>query len=81
MTTIIIENLSTMELITINTDKHFLDAIEDALYIQWELTPCAGRCSWAYPFRRGDKVKFSYHEREFVKVWMDLDGKVWVKDI
>ena len=81
MKTITIENLSTCEVLTIQTNDHLLDAIEDALYIQWELTPCTNRCSWAFPFHRGECVKFSFHRVEFVKVWMDQDGKVWVKNI
>ena len=76
-----IEFLNTCERLTITTAQHLLDSIEDALYIHQELTPCTNRCSWAFPFLRGEKVKFTYHNCEFVLVWMDAQGKVWVKDI
>ena len=81
MKNITIENLSTCEILTLTTEEHLLNTIEDALYIQWELTPCTNRCSWAYPFLRGEKVRFSFHKVEFVQVWQDKDGKVWVKNI
>ena len=76
-----IEFLDTLEKLTNTTTDHLLDSIEDNLYIHQELTPCVNRCSWAYPFLRGEKVKFTYHNCEFVWVWMDAQGKVWVKDI
>lgn len=81
MKTITIENLSTLEILTIRTEDHLLSAIEDAIYIQWELVPGTNRVSWAYPFLRGKKVRFTYHNCEFSWVWMDENGKVWVKDI
>lgn len=55
--------------------------VEEQLYILWELTPCANRCSWAYPFLRGERVKFTYHNCEFVWVWLDEQGQILVKDI
>lgn len=61
--------------------EHLLDKLEEVLFIMQELTPCTNRCSWAFPFLRGEKVKFTYHNCEFVHVWMDAQGKVWVKDI
>ena len=76
-----IEFLNTLEKLTVTTEDHLLNSIEESLYIHQELTPCTNRCSWAYPFLRGEKVKFTYHNCEFVLVWMDAQGKVWVKDI
>ena len=81
MKTITFENLSTLEIVAVQTDDHLMDAIQDTLYIQWELTPCTNRCAWAYPLLRGEPVKFTFHNVEFVKVWIDQDGKVWIKDI
>lgn len=73
--------LNTMETFTITTTDNLLDSIEDNLYIQQELTPCANRCTWESQFMQGEKVKFTYHNCEFVHVWMDNQGKVWVKNI
>lgn len=81
MKTYKIENLSTMEIAEVHTEDNLCSSVEEQLYILWELTPCANRCSWAYPFLRGERVKFTYHNCEFVWVWLDTEGKVWVKDI
>lgn len=63
------------------TPGQFLDAIEDALYVQWELTPAGGRLDWAYPFHRGEKVKFTFHGTTTALVWRDANGVVRVKEI
>lgn len=55
--------------------------VEEQLYILWELTPCLPRLSWAYPFLRGERVKFTYHRCEYVWVWMDKEGNIFTKDI
>jgi hypothetical protein len=55
--------------------------VEEVLYTQWELTPCTNRCSWAYPFLRGEKVRFSFHGTNTVLVWQDATGTIRVKDI
>ena len=76
-----IKNLSTMEVAEVHTEDNLCSSVEEQLYILWELTPCTNRCSWAYPFLRGDKVKFTYHRCEFVKVWIDKNDIVYVEDI
>lgn len=81
MKTFTLENLSTCEILEVPYEGALCAALEEQLYIWWELTPCTNRVTWAYPFLRGDKVKFSYHNCEFVQVWMDKDGKIWVRDI
>jgi hypothetical protein len=81
MKTYQIENLSTCEIAEVHTEDNLCSSVEEQLYILWELTPCTNRVSWAYPFLRGERVKFTYHNCEFVWVWMDKEGKVWVKDI
>ena len=82
MKTYTIENLSTLEIVTITTADHICDMVEDTLEAQWSLRPSTGRVSWAYPFLRGEYVKFHRNNRtEFVRVWRDTEGKIWVKDI
>lgn len=63
------------------TPGQFLDEVERVLYTQWELTPATNRVSWAYPFHRGEKVKFAFHGDVTVFVWQDATGVVRVKDI
>jgi hypothetical protein len=46
-----------------------------------ELTPCINRVSWAYPFLRGEKVQFAYNNCEFVKVWIEKENVIYVKNI
>lgn len=61
--------------------EHFLDKLEEVLYIMQELTPCTNRCSWAFPFLRGEAVRFTYHKCEFVTVQLMNNQKIIVKDI
>lgn len=63
------------------TPGQFLDEVEEVLYTQWDLTPCVGRVSWAYPFLRGEKVRFSFHGTNTVLVWRDAAGVIRVKEI
>lgn len=63
------------------TPGQFLDEVERVLYTQWELTPATNRVSWAYPFHRGEKVKFAFHGTPTAFVWRDATGVVRVKDI
>lgn len=81
MKTYQIENITTGEKYIAHAEGNLCSSVEEQLYILWELTPCTNRCSWAYPFLRGERVKFTYHNCEFVWVWLDAEGKVWVKDI
>lgn len=76
-------NESTMERLEgfAPSSTHFLDDVEEFLYIHWELTPCQGRVSWAFPFLRGEKVRFTFHGAETCAVWLDPQGIVRVKDI
>lgn len=63
------------------TPGQFLDEVERVLYMMWELTPCVGRVSWAYPFHRGEKVKFTFHGTPTALVWRDATGVIRVKEI
>ena len=60
--------------------EHLLNKLEEVLFILQELTPCVNRVSWAYPFLRGERVRFTYHHCEFVQVWIEND-KIYVKNI
>jgi hypothetical protein len=62
-------------------DEHLLDKLEEVLFIMQELTPCTNRCSWAFPFLRGEKVQFTYHNCEFVKAWIEKENVIYVKNI
>lgn len=78
--TIIIEFLDTSEIVTATLgNEHLLDKVEEILYIQQELTPCTNRCSWAFPFLRGEPVRFTYHKCEYVWVWL-IGDRVYVAD-
>lgn len=78
--TISIEFLNTCEVVTAKRDNDpVCDKVEEILYIQQELTPCTNRCSWAFPFLRGEPVRFTYHQCEFVWVWL-MDDKIYVAD-
>ena len=81
MKTYQIENIATGEKYIAHAESNLCSSVEEQLYILWELTPCTNRCSWVSPFLRGERVKFTYHGCEFVWVWLDAEGKVWVKDI
>lgn len=75
-----VEFLNTCEIVTAMLDnEHLLDKVEEILYIQQELTPDANRCNWAFPFLRGEPVRFTYHKCEYVWVWL-LNNKVYVAD-
>jgi len=75
-----IEFLDTCEIVTATLgSEHLLDKVEEILYIQQELTPNANRCSWAFPFLRGEPVRFTYHKCEYVWVWL-IGNKVYVAD-
>lgn len=63
------------------TPGHFLDEVERILYTQWELTPAKPRLGWAYPFHRGEKVRFTFHGDPTALVWRDASGVVRVKEI
>jgi hypothetical protein len=63
------------------TPGQFLDEVERVLYTQWELTPATNRVSWAYPFHRGEKVKFAFHGTPTALVWRDATGVIRVKEI
>jgi hypothetical protein len=63
------------------TPGQFLDEVERVLYTMWELTPTQPRVSWAYPFHRGEKVKFAFHGDVTALVWRDATGVVRVKEI
>lgn len=77
-----ITNLSTLERIDFlrNNEKHFLDEVQEVLKIQWDLTPATNRCSWAFPFLRGEAVCFLTASDRKVKVWQTFEG-IWVKEI
>lgn len=78
----IITNLSTLERIDClhNSDRHFLDEVQEILEAQWDLVPATGRVSWAYPFLRGEVIYFQTAKGGKVKVWQTFEG-IWVKEI
>ena len=55
-----ITNLSTLERIDClhNSERHLLDEVQEILKLQWDLVPATNRCSWAFPFLRGEVVWF-----------------------
>ena len=55
--------------------------VERVLDSMWELTPCTNRCSWAYPFLRGEKVRFTFRGVRNALVWRDATGTIRVKEI
>lgn len=76
-----VEFLNTCEIVTATLgNEHLLDKVEEILYIRQELTPCKNRCSWAFPFLRGEPVRFTYHKCEYVWVWSPKPDKVYVAD-
>ena len=87
MKTYTIKNLTTNETFIRKLDYDgtytgpLCNFVQEQLYILWELTPVKPRLSWAYPFLRGERVKFTYHDCEFVWVWMDKEGNILTKDI
>ena len=77
-----ITNLSTLERIDYlhDSDRHLLDEVQEILEAQWDLVPATNRLSWAYPFLRGECVRFRTANGGFVKVWQTIEG-IWVKEI
>ena len=76
-----IKNITTGEAYIAHNDENLCSFVEEQLYILWELTPFANRVTWTYPFLRGEKVKFTYHRCEFVKVWIDKTDTIYVEEI
>lgn len=74
-------NLTTMEVLTCEAPQScWLSDLCDRLYIQWELTPTYNRSMWA--LLNGDHLIFSYHQVEFVEVWLEPHtGRVLVRDL
>lgn len=77
-----ITNLSTLECIDCIHDsaRHLLDEVQENLESQWDLVPATNRCSWAFPFLRGEIVGFRTAKGRKVKVWLTPEG-IWVKEI
>lgn len=77
-----ITNLSTLERVDClhNSDRHLLDEVQEILEAQWDLVPATNRLSWAYPFLRGEYVRFRTVNGGSVKVWQTIEG-IWVKEI
>lgn len=77
-----ITNLSTLERIDClhDSERHLLDEVQEILELQWGLVPATNRCSWAFPFLRGEIVGFRTAEGRKVKVWQTFEG-IWVKEI
>lgn len=81
MRTYSIVNLSTMETLTCTAPSYcWLKDLEDKLYIQWELTKARHNSS-LWSILNGDHVVFTYHQVEFVEVWMDPNGRIMVRDL
>lgn len=78
----IITNLSTLERIDClhDSDRNLLDEVQEILEDQWDLVPATNRLSWAYPFLRGEYVRFCTANGGSVRVWQTIEG-VWVKEI
>lgn len=74
-------NLTTMEIIECSAPRSgWLADLCDRLYIHWELTPYSHRSLWN--LLNGDHLIFSYHQVEFVEVWLEpVTGRVLVKDL
>jgi hypothetical protein len=77
-----ITNLSTLERLDCVHDLEvpFLDELQETLSLQWDLVPATNRLSWAYPFLRGEYVRFRTVNGGSVKVWQTIEG-IWVKEI
>lgn len=77
-----ITNLSTLERIDClhDSERHLLDELQEILALQWDLAPATNRCSWAFPFLRGEVVWFLAAGGRKVKVWQTFEG-IWVKEI
>lgn len=74
-------NLTTMEIVEFKAmSNSWLSSLLDTLYIQWELTLHSKRSIWT--LLNGDHLIFSYHQVEFVEVWLEPNtGRVLVKDL
>jgi hypothetical protein len=77
-----ITNLSTLERVDClhDSERHLLDEVQEVLELQWDLVPATNRCSWAFPFLRGEVVWFRTADGRKVKVWKTFEG-IWVKEI
>lgn len=77
-----ITNLSSLERIDClhDSEKHLLDELQEILKLQWNLVPATNRCSWAFPFLRGEVVWFLTADGRKVKVWETFEG-IWIKEI
>lgn len=77
-----ITNLSTLERIDClhDSERHLLNEVQEILKLQWDLVPATNRCSWAFPFLRGEVVWFLTASGRKVKVWQTFEG-IWVKEI
>lgn len=73
-------NLSTQEIVEFKAmPNSWLARLEEVLYEMWELTPKT-RSMWG--LLNGDHLIFSYHNVEFVEVWLEPNtGRVLVKDL
>ena len=74
-------NLTTLEIVEFKSEpRRWLAELEDVLYVQWELSLCRSREMWG--LLAGDHLIFSYHQVEFVEVWLEPNtGRVLVKDL
>ena len=74
-------NLTTMELFERTAPRtSWLSDLCDTLYILYEITPYRNREMWG--LLAGDHLIFSYHQVEFVEVWLEpVTGRVLIKDL
>lgn len=74
-------NLSTQEIVEFTAmPSIWVSDLLDTLYIMWELTPHSRRSVWS--LLNGDHLIFSYHQVEFVEVWLEPNtGRVLVRDL
>ena len=74
-------NLTTMEILDCSAPLNcWLADLCDRLYIHWELTPTGSGSMWG--LLNGDHLIFSYHQVEFVEVWLEpVTGRVLVRDL
>jgi hypothetical protein len=74
-------NLTTLEIVEFKSEpRRWLAELEDVLYVQWELSPYRSREMWG--LLAGDHLIFSYHQVEFVEVWLEPNtGRVLLKDL